>query len=629
VIDGDASVRRGDSGDFVAAAINAPLLAGDSVSVGPDGRAELQLDNGNFVRIAGDSEIRIGDLEPGRGQIQIAKGLITWHSLRDTNMQSEISTPAVAVHPQRLAEVRVEVGPDGTTKITVRHGDVEVASPRGTERVHEGSMMMVRGSADDPEYQIVNAPARDGWDGWNDERDAYLSRSQSDRYVNSDMTGTQDLDPYGRWGYDPNYGNVWTPNVAPGWAPYSNGQWVWEDYYGWTWVDYAPWGWAPFHYGSWYMRPGIGWTWFPGARYGRVWWRPAMVGFFGFGGAGIGAGFGFGNVGWVALAPFEVFHPWYGPGWFGGGARYGFAANVVHNANIGNFYRNSGVAGGARAVTAEDFQRGAFRNQIAVNRTQLQQASLVRGAVPMTPTANNLRFGERAASAATTAMPRGQIGNQRFFSRMTPAGGSFAARRTPFTQQQAAVRSGFAGAGAGGGFRGQTSPSAGNSGNSGWDRFGEPSRTANPAAAAPRSSGVGGGWDRFGTPQTQQRYVEPQQQRFEASPGRSATPYYGGSRPLQVAPPIVQSREAQSREAQSREAQSREAQSREAQSREAQSREAQSREAQSREVQSREAQPRAAAPSGGGYRGGAPAPAYHGGGSGGGGRTGGGGRGRR
>jgi hypothetical protein len=582
VINGDASVRRGDSGDWVAAVINAPLLAGDSVSVGPNGRAELQLDNGNFIRIAGDSEIRIGDLENGRSQIQIAKGLITWHSLRDTNMQSEISTPAVAVHPQRLAEVRVEVGPDGSTRITVLHGDAEVASPRGNERVHEGSMMMVRGSADDPEYQIVNAPVRDGWDGWNDERDSLLSRSQSDRYVNPDMTGTQDLDPNGRWGYDPSYGNVWTPNVPAGWAPYSNGQWVWEDYYGWTWVDYDPWGWAPFHYGSWYMRPGFGWTWFPGPRYGRLWWRPAMVGFFGFGGAGIGVGFGFGNVGWIALAPFEVFHPWYGPGWFrGGGARYGFAANVVNNANIGNFYRNAGVLGGARAVTAEDFQRGSFRNQIAVNSTQLRQASLVRGAVPVTPTQNNLRFGDRAASAAT---PRAEMGNQRFFSRTTPAGGAgAAAQRTPFTQQQAAVRSAFAGA-TPGGVRGQTP--AGNAGGSGWDRFGEPNRAANPAgSAAPRASG-GGGWDRFGSPQAQQRSAEPQQQRSFESPNanRSAAPNYGGFRSLQVAPPIVQPRNAQ---------------------------------------------PRNAAPSGGGYRG-SPAPAYRGGGGGGGGRTsGGGGHGRR
>jgi hypothetical protein len=576
VMNGDVSVRRGDSGDWVAAALNAPLLTGDSVSVAPNGRAELQLDNGNFIRIAGDSEIRIGDLEPGRSQIQIARGLITWRSLRDSGMQSEISTPAVAIHPQRLAEVRAEVGPDGSTRITVRHGDAEVSNPRGTEHVHEGSMMMVRGSADDPEYQIVNAPVRDGWDGWNDDRDAFFSRAQASQYVNPDMTGTQDLDPYGRWGYDPSYGNVWTPNVQPGWAPYSNGQWVWEDYYGWTWVDNDPWGWAPFHYGSWYMRPGFGWSWFPGPRYGRVWWHPAMVGFFGFGGVGVGVGFGFGNVGWIPLAPFEAFHPWYGPGWFRGGARYGFATNVVNNINVGGFYRNAGVPGGARAVTAEDFQRGMFRNQIAVNRSQLQQASLVRGAVPMTPTANNLRFSERGASAAT---PRADIGSQRFFSRMTPAGGAglAAQQRTPFMQQQAAVRSAF-----GAGATGIRSQAAAPAGGSGWDRFGEPNRVGGPAGSA--GTPAGGGWDRFGSPQVaspqaQSRVAQPQRQFAAPDSARYAAPGYGGSRSLQVAPPIVQ--------------------------------------------------PRQAAPSGGGYRGG-PAPAYRGGGGGGGGRpSGGGARGHR
>src|SRR5580692_4641418 len=40
VINGEASVRRGDSGEWVAAALNAPLMAGDSVSVAPNGSAE-------------------------------------------------------------------------------------------------------------------------------------------------------------------------------------------------------------------------------------------------------------------------------------------------------------------------------------------------------------------------------------------------------------------------------------------------------------------------------------------------------------------------------------------------------------------------------------------------------------
>jgi hypothetical protein len=53
-----------------------------------------------------------------------------------------------------------------------------------------------------------------------------------------------------------------------------------------------------------------------------------MVGFFGFGSPGFGAslGFGYGNVGWVPLAPYERYRPWYG------GRRA--AAGTVVNTNI-------------------------------------------------------------------------------------------------------------------------------------------------------------------------------------------------------------------------------------------------------------------------------------------------------
>jgi hypothetical protein len=551
VINGEASVRRGDSGDWVAAALNAPLMAGDSISVAPGGSVEMQLDYADFFRIGGDSEVRISQLDNGRQQVQVSHGLVTWRVLRDnasrdnngSNTQSEISTPAVAVHPLRLSEVRVEVASDGSTRIVVRRGDAEVSTPRGMERVHEGSMMLVRGAADDPEYQVVNAPPKDSWDNFNDQRDAYLERAQSNvgRYVSPDINGTEDLDANGRWGYDPAYGNVWTPNVPPGWAPYQDGQWVWEDYYGWTWVDYDPWGWAPFHYGSWYMRAGIGWTWFPGARYGHYWYHPAMVGFFGFGGAGFGIGFGFGNVGWVALAPFEAFHPWYGRGILAGGR------GIIGNANIMATFRNARVANGVVAVSAQDFQRGAFRNQIAVNRAQLLQGSLVHGAVPITPTAGNLRFSDRPVAAS--AIPRNEAGsNQRFFSRMPAAAAS---SRTSFAQQQAAVRSAAGG---------QMGVAQSRAADSPWRRFGEPSQSTGGSAVESRSvepgranAGAGAGGDRFGSPQSAapQRYAAPQQ----GEPGRLPPVYYGSgsgsyqgssgqSRALQVAPPIVQERSA-------------------------------------------------------------------------------------
>src|SRR5215468_1911247 len=58
VINGDVSVRRGDSDDAVAAALNAPLMAQDRVLTGSSSRAEIQFDSANVLRIGANSEAR-------------------------------------------------------------------------------------------------------------------------------------------------------------------------------------------------------------------------------------------------------------------------------------------------------------------------------------------------------------------------------------------------------------------------------------------------------------------------------------------------------------------------------------------------------------------------------------------
>ncbi len=492
ILNGDASIKRGDSNDWQAAAINAPLMSGDQISVAAGARAEIEIDSSHFLRIGSDTELRLADLENGHYQVQVAHGTITWRVLRDSQAQADISTPLVDVHPGALSTVRIEVSPDGTSHITVRKGEAEVSTQKGSEKLSENSTMDIRGSMNDPEFQVVAAAPRDEFDGWSDQRDTYLLRAQSQRYVTKDVQGVEDLDAYGHWVWDPAYGWVWSPTVASNWAPYQNGQWVWEDYYGWTWVDYAPWGWAPFHYGYWYSRGALGWAWYPGPRIGHVWWRPAMVGFFGWGGGiGVSVGFGFGNVGWIPLAPHEVFHPWYGRGGF-----VGVNAAVVRNVNIVGTYRNAGVVGGVTAVSAVDFQRGNFRNTVAVDRNTLAQASLVRGAVPMTPTSQNLRFSNRTTSVTPVA---GAGAASRFYNNSSASRPTV--QRTPFAQQQAAVRSAVSAA-----------PSA--SSNS-WRQFETPQSRPGPSASQP-------------SPGSYNRYNNA------PNPGMNSAP-----RQVQVAPSIV------------------------------------------------------------------------------------------
>jgi FecR protein len=513
ILNGDVSVRRGDSGDVVAAALNAPLMTDDRLLTGSAGRAEVEFDSSNMIRIGANSEVRFAAMDVKSFQIQVAAGTVTFRTLRPSQTLVEVDTPSVAVRPLRPGAYRVTVREDGSSEITVRSGEAEVDSQKGGERLEAGQTMEARGPASDAEFQVVQPAAPDAFDRWNDERDRYIQSSQSYQHVSPNISGAEDLDQNGQWVNDPNYGSVWQPTVGPDWAPYQNGRWVWEDYYGWTWVSADPWGWAPYHYGRWFSGPG-GWVWYPGPILGNPFWAPAYVGFFGFGGGfGLGVGFGFGGVGWVALAPFEAFHPWWGRGFYGGfrGGVFGNHTTIVNNANVFNSYRNARIAGGAIGVNAAGFGRGG--SFTALNRSQLQSAGLVHGVLPVSPDRSSLRFSDRAVSGRFP-----QSRSQSFASRMQAPSVSHAS----FDQQQRGMQQMSRG--------NFNQPAAGNSGAGGWQRSG---------GAASESAAHG--WNRFGEPLHGTNGTgEASQANRSYSPAASSRESYGSS--VRISPPVVQQR---------------------------------------------------------------------------------------
>ena len=138
LINGDVSTRRGDTGDWVASAINQPVMGEDRLVTGPRSRAEIQFDSSNMVRLGDDTEVRMGSLEQRRYLVMVPRGTVTYRILRDLDADVEISTPSIAVRPTRGGIYRVSVTADGTTEITVRSGEVEVLSPKGSQRLQSG-----------------------------------------------------------------------------------------------------------------------------------------------------------------------------------------------------------------------------------------------------------------------------------------------------------------------------------------------------------------------------------------------------------------------------------------------------------------------------------------------------------
>ncbi|HET7751797.1 MAG TPA: DUF6600 domain-containing protein [Terriglobales bacterium] len=423
LINGDVTMQRGDSGDWVDAKLNTPVVAGDKVATGPGARTEVQLDYANVLRLADNANAKVTDLTRERMQVQVGLGLADFSQLRGSDTNIEIDTPNVAIRPLQPGVYRIQVTSATETQVIVRQGEAEVTTPQGSTRVQSGQLITVEGTTN-PEYQTVAAPDRDDWDRWNSDRDSRISRAESWRYTNRYYTGSQDLDDYGHWSDVPDYGRVWVPAVGPGWAPYSSGQWVWEPYYGWTWVSYEPWGWAPYHYGRWFLY-GSSWCWWPGPVYASYYpvWAPAYVSFFGFGfHGGFGFGFGFGNIGWLPIGPGDYFHPWYGRG-----------VNVVNVTNITNIYnfrggvgplyrgRNAysnlrGVGNNPRLLNSVshmpsgDFGRMPVRRAGGIDAATFRQGGMMTGRVPVVPGRNSLGTPARPANNRMAS-------NQHFFNR--------------------------------------------------------------------------------------------------------------------------------------------------------------------------------------------------------------------
>src|SRR3974390_1032363 len=125
-MNGDVSVRRGDSGEWIAAAINGPLMADDRVLTGPNARAEIQLNYYNRVRMSGDAEIRFPELEFHKYQIQVAHGTVMFSALPGTNDQLEFATPAASLRPLAAGSYRVTVNSSGDVEFTVRSGEADI-----------------------------------------------------------------------------------------------------------------------------------------------------------------------------------------------------------------------------------------------------------------------------------------------------------------------------------------------------------------------------------------------------------------------------------------------------------------------------------------------------------------------
>ena len=428
VVEGSVSMQPGGTGDWGAAQKNRPVTIGDKIWVDNDSRAELQAGQ-VALHLGSMTALSFLNLDQNVTQIRLPEGKLNFRVREIRQGENyEVDTPNMSFTVKEAGAFRIDVNENGDfSGVTVIRGAGEIAASGQVYPVKAGEHYDISGA--EGNVNVASAPAveADNLDKWAEQRDLGEDNSVSSRYVNRDVVGYSDLDDYGTWKQEPNYGNVWVPNnVGPDWAPYSNGYWSYVGPWGWTWVDSAPWGFAPFHYGRWNYF-GSYWGWCPGPVWAYPYYGPAFVGFLGGFGFGIGFGWGWGHA-WFPLGWGEPFHPWYHAG-------IGYWRNInVHNTAIRNFngnpgaYRNFNYAYAHNVHAVTTASREAFARGQAINRSSqhLTEASLRNAQVTNRINASPSRTSALGAANARSnvARPSSGVQNRNVMARTTPAAGA-------------------------------------------------------------------------------------------------------------------------------------------------------------------------------------------------------------
>ncbi|HEX2495091.1 MAG TPA: DUF6600 domain-containing protein [Steroidobacter sp.] len=382
LIDGEVSFAPAGTEEWAEAVLNRPITSEDRLSVGVNGRAELQVGSA-AIYLDQNTQFGFIELDDDVMQMSLVEGAATIRVRQTVEHETiKVETPNAAVQLRTVGEYHIEVDPkNDRTVVKTRSGEAEATGGSQRYTVGENEQVVFSG-LESLSAQISSIPPRTPFEAWAHDRDRRANQAESARYVSRDMIGYEDLDDQGEWLHDREYGHVWRPlYVVDDWAPYRFGRWAWVSPWGWTWIDDARWGFAPFHYGRW-VSLHHRWCWVPGPRHLRPLYAPALVAWIGGPSASVSVSFG-GGIGWYPLAPYEVYVPGYRYT-----PRYIRQVNVsntviLNNAYITNVYSRDYAPhhryrGHAHAVTAVQRDEFVGGRPIGGRRVRLSQADVHR-----------------------------------------------------------------------------------------------------------------------------------------------------------------------------------------------------------------------------------------------------------
>jgi len=214
-ITGEASVHSKGESDWQQLMITDDLNAGDRVRTAFDGRVEILLNPGSYLRVGGDSEVELSNNTLSNLEVRLLRGtaIVEATGADGLELNINISTPHTKLAIVRQGLYRLNVIPGDATELIVRKGRVILSDSHtvkgGNKVVFSASAVTVAKLTKEEKKARENEEV----DVWSKERAETLAKANrriNNRMLTSAFASYRDYDPFSRrlglWFLDPRLG---------------------------------------------------------------------------------------------------------------------------------------------------------------------------------------------------------------------------------------------------------------------------------------------------------------------------------------------------------------------------------------------------------------------------------------
>ena len=230
-ITGQADVHAKGESEWQQLSITDDLDSGDRVRTANDGRVEILLNPGSYLRVGGDSEVELLNNTLANLEVRLLRGtaIVEATGADGLELNINISTPHTKLAIVRQGLYRLNVIPNDATELIVRKGRV-ILSDSHTKVKGGNKVVFSATNVSVAKLTKEEKKAQEDVDNWSKQRAETLAKANrriNDRMMTSAFASFRDWDPFSRsaglWFYNRSAGCYTFLPFYYGWgSPYGN-----------------------------------------------------------------------------------------------------------------------------------------------------------------------------------------------------------------------------------------------------------------------------------------------------------------------------------------------------------------------------------------------------------------------